>query len=237
MVVTSVTKQGGREINEDAIGKIKSKGIVCIVVADGLGGHNGGKLASETAVNTIIESFSQSPGFSKEHLKQYIEAANEKIVEKAKGDPQLIHMSSTVVVLLIKGRKAMWANVGDSRLYRFSHGELCEVTEDNSVAFLDFVRGDIEYNDIRTSPNQNMLTSALGVMMDNVNYSEGCRIDSSTTFVLCTDGWWEYVTEDDMEEVFCSNSKSRDCLEAMLKIREDKAPINSDNFTAAIVSF
>ncbi len=237
MVVTSVTKKGGREINEDAIGSKKVKGIVCVVVADGLGGHNGGKIASELVVNTIIDSFERNPGFSKEHLEEYITKAKDNVVGKAMADPALLHMSSTVVVLLIKGRRALWANVGDSRLYRFSNGEICEVTEDNSVAFLDFVRGDIEYNDIRTSPNQNKLTSALGVMMDNINFSEECRIDLSTAFLLCTDGWWEYVTEDEMEEVFSTHSKSRDYLQAMLEIREKKAPDNSDNFTAVIVSF
>ncbi len=235
MVITWISKEGGREVNEDAVGKAKAKGIVCVVVADGLGGHNGGKIASELVVNTVIDSFIKNPGFSKEYLNEYITKAKENVVRKAMSDPDLLHMSSTAVILLVKGRRAIWANVGDSRLYRFLHGEICEVTEDHSVAFVDFVHGDIEYNDIRTSPNQNKLTSAIGMSMDSVNYSDECRIDGATAFLLCTDGWWEYVTEDDMERVFSTKTTSRECLESMLKIREEKAPESSDNYTAAVV--
>ncbi len=235
MVITWVSKEGGREINEDAVGKAKAKGIVCIVVADGLGGHNGGKIASELVVNTVIDCFIKNPGFSKDHLKEYIDKAKENVVGKAMSDPALLHMSSTAVILLVKGRRAMWANVGDSRLYRFYHGEICEVTEDHSVAFIDFVRGDIEYNDIRVSPNQNKLTSAIGMAMDTVNYSDECKINGATAFLLCTDGWWEYVTEEDMDKIFSQKSNSRDCLEAMLKIREENAPESSDNYTAVVV--
>ncbi len=235
MVITWVSKEGGREVNEDAFGKAKAKGIVCVVVADGLGGHNGGKIASELVVNTVIDAFIKNPGFSKEHLNEYITKAKENVVGKAMSDPALLYMSSTVVVLLIKGRKAIWANAGDSRLYRFYNGKICEVSEDHSVAFLDFVRGDIEYSDIRTSHNQNKLTSAIGMSMDSVNYSSECKINGSTAFLLCTDGWWEYVTEEDMDKIFSEKTNSRDCLEAMLKIREENAPKDSDNFTAVVV--
>lgn len=235
MVVTWVSRKGGREVNEDAVGKEKAQGIVCVVVADGLGGHNGGKIASELVVNTILESFVKNPGFSKEHLEGYINKAKENVVGKAMANPELLHMSSTAVVLLIKGRRAMWANVGDSRLYRFSHGEICEVTEDSSLAFLDFARGDIEYDEIRTSPNQNKLTSAIGISMDTVNFSQECKINHSTAFLLCTDGWWEYVTEHDMEKIFSQSLNSRECLAEMIKIREKKAPDGSDNYTAAVV--
>lgn len=235
MVITWISRQGGRETNEDAVGKAKARGIVCVVVADGLGGHNGGKIASELAVNTILDEFKKNPGFSKERLSEYINQAKEKIVAKAKEDPNLLHMSSTAVVLLIKGRRAMWANVGDSRLYRFSDGKICEVTEDNSIAFLDFARGDIEYNDIRTSPNQNKLTSAIGIAMDTVNFSQECRINGSTAFLLCTDGWWEYVMEDDMENAFSDSDNSREILERMLGVFEENVPADSDNYTAAIV--
>ncbi len=237
MVITWVSKEGGREVNEDSLGKAKAKGIVCVVVADGLGGHNGGKIASEIVVDSILDAFRENPGFSKDYLEQYIAKAKENLAKKAMSVPDLLHMSSTAVILLIKGRRAMWANVGDSRLYRFCHGEICEVTEDHSVAFLDFIRGDIEYNDIRMSPDQNKLTSAIGLAMDSVNYSDECKINGATAFLLCTDGWWEYVTEDEMDEIFSQESKSRDCLEAMLKIREEKAPENSDNFTAVVVTF
>lgn len=235
MVVTWISRSGGRDINEDAVGKAKEKGIVCVAVADGLGGYNGGSIASEIVVDTILESFKENPGFSKEYLNEYIINAKDAVVRKAMSDPDLLHMASTAVVLLIKGRRAIWANVGDSRLYRLQHGEIAEVTEDTSVAFLEFAKGEIEYSQIRTSPNQNRLTSAIGLSMDTVNISDECKINGATSFLMCTDGWWEYVTEEDIERIFMSYSNSRACLEEMLKVREYRAPEQSDNYSAAIV--
>ncbi len=236
MIVTWVSKKGGREINEDAVAKSRKKGITCVVVADGLGGHRGGETASDIAAEEIISIFNNEPGFSKEHIDRYIRHANEKIVGRAVTDPELVHMSSTVAVLLIKGRNAIWANVGDSRIYRLTDGIISEVSEDHSVAFLDFANGDIEYGDIRTNGNRNKLTSALGIAMDGINISEPMQINTRTSFVLCTDGWWEYVTEDDMENTFKASADAKEWFEKMLEIREQNAPSDSDNFTAVVVA-
>ena len=236
MVITWVSRAGGRSVNEDAVGKARQKGIVCIVVADGLGGHNGGQKASRLAVNSILESFNKNPGFSREHMEEYIEKAKADIIEMAMKSPDFLHMSSTLALLLIKGKRAMWATIGDTRLYRLSHGEIAEVSEDHSIAFSDFARGEIEYADIRKSHNQNKLTSALGVAMDGVNYSDERRLDGSQSFLLCTDGWWKYVTEDDVETTCKSSKGARKWLESMLDICESKAPDDCDNYTAAVVT-
>ena len=235
MIITWLSKEGGREYNEDAVGKARKKGIVCVVVADGLGGHSGGKMASSIAVNSILSAFNENPGFSKSHIEGYIKKANEEIVNCAMNEPELLYMSSTVALLLVKGRHAIWANVGDSRLYKFSEGLITDVSEDHSVAFLDFAEGKIEYGDIRTSLNQNKLTSALGVSMDGVNISEVMRINHSTSFLLCTDGWWEHITEEEMEETLKKSKDAEMWLSDMLKIREANASEGSDNFTAAAI--
>lgn len=235
MIITWISDKGGREVNEDAVGKTKKKGIVCVVCADGLGGHNGGRKASELAVGTIINEFEKNPGFSADHIGAYIEAAREAIVSRAMTDPELLYMSSTVAILLIKGRRAVWANVGDSRIYRFCDGMICDVSEDHSVAFLDFMSGKIEYDQIRTSENQNKLTSALGIAMDGMNVSEPVAVDSKTSFLLCTDGWWENIPDEEMEKTLSESKNARDWLERMLEIRNKNADDDSDNFTAAAV--
>ena len=235
MLVTGVSRKGGRTRNEDAYGEASAGGILCAVVADGLGGHYGGEIASRLAVDTIIKNFTEEPGFSEEHIKQYIEAANSAIVDCAENDPEHVHMSSTIVVLLRKGGKAIWANAGDSRLYCFNHNIISEVTEDHSLAFLDFMNGDIEYDDIRRSENQNKLTSALGIGLDEINTSKISHVGSSTSFLLCTDGWWEYVTEEQMEKTLGESKNTHQWLEAMIKIREENAPEGSDNYTAIAI--
>ena len=236
MIVTWISKKGGRENNEDAVGKSRKKGIMCVVVADGLGGHSGGEIASNLAVNTILAEFEKNAGFSKEHIEKYINAAKDAVVERAMNDPELLHMSSTLAVLLVKRRKAIWANVGDSRIYKITDGIISDVSEDHSLAFLDFVRGTIEYDQIRTSRNQNKLTSAVGVAMDGINISEIMPVDTASNFLLCTDGWWEYVTEDDIEETYKKSPDTREWLRKMVEIREKNAPEDSDNFTAAVVA-
>ena len=235
MLITWVSRKGGRKFNEDAAGKTKAKGIVCVAVADGLGGLYGGGKAAEIAVKTVLESFTKTPEFSSEAMQRYISDANNAIIKTAKTDPELVHMSSTVVVLMIKGKKAIWANVGDSRLYMFREGRISEVTEDHSVAFEEFLKGDIEYADIKNSPNQNMLTSALGNHAGAVNISDIKIIDSQTSFLLCTDGWWEYVSDEEMEDKLKSSKNARAWLEKMLEIREREAKKDSDNYTAAVV--
>ena len=235
MLVTWVSRKGGRKVNEDAAGKTKANGIMCVVVADGLGGLNGGGKAAELAVNAVLGSFEAAPEFSAEAMQKYISEANNEIIKIAKSDPELLHMSSTVVVLMIKGKKAIWANVGDSRLYMFREGRISEVSEDHSIAFEEFLRGEIEYPDIKNSPNQNMLTSALGNHAGAVNISSVKTIDAQTSFLLCTDGWWEYVSDEEMEDTLSKSKNARQWLEEMLKIREKEAPENSDNYTAAVV--
>lgn len=236
LLVTWVSRKGGRKINEDSVGKTKENGILCVAAADGLGGYEGGKIASKLAVQAILESFAEKPEISKETVDRCIEDADRVISEYADSHHECRGMASTAVVLLVKGNKAVWGNVGDSRLYLLRKNRIAEVTEDHSVAFGDFMNKRIEYNDIRTSPNQNKLTAALGLNIKKADVSEITTVDQNTSFLICTDGWWEYVNEDEMEDTAKAASGARDWLMRMLEIRENNAPANSDNYTAATVT-
>ena len=236
MRVTWVSRVGGRKINEDAVGKISRNGITCVAVADGLGGHSAGEIAAKTAIESIFEDFSESPEFSREALQKYVTDAHKTVFEKASTDPAYVNMSSTIVVILIKGKRAVWCHVGDSRLYRFCAGRLEEVTDDHSLAFMDFMEEKIEYDDIRRSENQNKLTNAVGLYIKDLKVSPVYTAAPETNFLLCTDGWWEYVTENDMEDTLKESKNSREWLEKMLDIRERRAPLGSDNYTAAVIA-
>ena len=236
MRVTWVSRIGGRAVNEDAVGKISRNGITCVAVADGLGGHNSGEVASKTAIDSLFKSFADSPAFSREALEKYVNSANKEVFRRAGTDPMYINMSSTLAAILIKGKRAVWCNVGDSRLYRFKNSRIAEVTEDHSLAFKDFMDGRIEYDDIRRSENQCKLTNAVGSYIKDLEISDICAAEPGTSFLLCTDGWWEYVTEDDMEDTLKASSNTREWLESMLEIRESRAPRDSDNYTAAVIS-
>ena len=236
MRVTWVSRKGGRAVNEDAAGKLTKNGVTCVAVADGLGGHNAGEVASKTALGAFLNSFSQKPVFSAQRMTECFEAAHEAVRGKSMTDPDYIGMSSTLTALMIKGGRALWCHVGDSRLYRFRSGRIAEVTEDHSLAFRDFMNGVIEYDDIRRSRAQNKLTNAVGLFIGDMKVSEIRREDRDTDFLLCTDGWWEYVTEDDMESTLSGSANSREWLERMLGLRESRAAEGSDNYTAAAVA-
>lgn len=236
MRVTYVTRPGGRKVNEDYIGEVRKNKILCVVVCDGLGGHSSGEVASKTVVTTILKEFENSPEFSKEALTRYIKRANIAVMDLSANNPSYFGMASTVAVLIVKGNKALWANVGDTRLYRLEKSRIAEVTEDQSLAFESFMKKYIEYDDIRRSENQNKLTSAIGTTAMKINMSEERFINRDTSFIICTDGWWEYVNEDDIETVTEKYPEARKRLEAMIKICEKNAPENSDNYTAAIVA-
>ena len=236
MRVTYVTRAGGRKINEDYIGEGRKNKILCVVVCDGLGGHNSGEIASRTVVTTILKEFERTPEFSKEALTRYIKKANIAVMDMSVHDPECFGMASTAAVLLIKGNIALWANIGDTRLYRLEKDRIAEVTEDHSIAFERFMSGDIEYGDIRKSSDQNKLTSAIGTEDMRINISEERFIDKDTSFLICTDGWWEYVDEDELEYATGECQSVRKRLERMISVREENAPPNSDNYTAAIVA-
>ncbi|MBR0366076.1 MAG: serine/threonine-protein phosphatase [Clostridia bacterium] len=235
MLVSGVSKKGGRPSNEDSWGEVRIGDILCVVVADGLGGHKGGMLASRIAVDTVISQFTKAPGFSSETVKELAEAANAAVREKAGTDPELVRMATTIVILLIKGRNAVWANVGDSRLYRFEEDMIAEVTEDHSLAFADFMNGVTEYDDIRRSDKQNMLTNALGLSFGSVSLHNPIELAPVTAFLLCTDGWWEHVNEEQMEQTLMHSKNTRAWIDAMLKIHDLNAPETCDNYTAAAI--
>lgn len=236
MRVTWVSRAGGRGINSDAVRKLSLGGITCVAAADGLGGGNAGAAASKTAADAVMEAFKASPELSAEALRGYITYAHEKVFRYSASDPEYVGMSSTAAVLLVKGRRAVWANVGDSRIYRFRRGRIAEVTEDNSLAFRAFMDGAIEYNDIRSSAERNKLTDALGAYIKDLAVSDIRVTDSETDFLVCTDGLWEYVTENKMEELYRASRNPREWLEKMLSEREARAGEDGDCFTAAVVS-
>ncbi len=231
-----VTNKGGRENNEDTIGRLKKNGMYCFVLADGLGGHGGGETASSLAVSTILQCFDSQAGISQDIMYAYLEAAQNAILEKRGEDARTKKMSTTVAALVCDDNKAIWAHCGDSRLYRFKKHLIQEVTDDHSVAFASFMAGDIEYNDIRISPDQNKLIRTLG---DGSKFkpdiSPVAQLEKKSSFLLCSDGFWEYVDEDFMEYSRKHSSSPREWLQYMLAERKRNAPADADNYSAIAI--
>ena len=121
---------GGRKINQDACGFLETpNGATCWIMADGLGGHGGGEVASELAKKEILRTFEQQPEVSLQAMQNGILNAQNAILSQQAASEPLKRMRTTLVVLAADSHKAQWAHIGDSRLYFFRRGVLTELTD------------------------------------------------------------------------------------------------------------
>lgn len=233
-----LSEQGGRDKNDDTVCVIRDENRICAFVGDGLGGYDGGKLASMTASEAIAEYRKQHDLLQEENM-QTAAAVADKMVKKQQLKRQG-NMKTTMVVLEIecgkKDTKARWMHVGDSRLYRFVNGKLTEQTMDHSVSQVSVLMGEITQEEIRFHEDRNRVLRALGSDNAKPDVSKMIEItDQSEVFLLCTDGFWEYVYEKEMEEMLKSCQNPEEWLERMKRILEQRVPKGNDNYTAAAV--
>lgn len=198
---TPISKTGGREINQDYCGWLEIGKNCCWVVADGLGGHRGGEIASRTAVTAALESFRRRPELSREALEQHIVSAQACILKLQLQDSELKGMRTTIVILASDSRHFLWAHVGDSRLYYFHRNRIAAQTQDHSVPQMMALARDITPDQIRFHPDRNRVLRCLGEKGEtrpDIPSKKG-RLRRGDAFLLCTDGFWEFVTESEME--------------------------------------
>ncbi len=227
---------GGRTGNEDAASILEEPGKgMLAVIADGLGGHGGGALASQTALRTVLDLFSGEAVTDPADLSPWFEKAHQEV--SALQTPEC-KMKTTMVLLHIKDDMAMWAHVGDSRLYHFVNGRLTEQTVDHSVSQMAVFRGEITQDQIRGHEDRNRLTSALGGS-GKIRAELSKKIPlrgAEHAFLLCTDGFWEYVYEEEMERACQEAASARDWMEKMgLCLVSHARPGHDNNSAAAII--
>lgn len=146
-------------------------------------------------------------------------------------------MRSTATVLLLDDTKAWWAHVGDTRLFHFANGRIVHRTKDHSVPQAMVDAGDIGYDDIRHHEDRNRLTRTLG----NGGKARGTilehpvEIRAGDAFLLCTDGFWEFVTEAEMEATLSKADTPENWLAQMERFLLRKAPADHDNYTATAI--
>ena len=221
---------GGRANNEDSYLSKKISNGYLFIVADGLGGHDDGEMASYSAVNSIKEYLVNNEIGS---VSEAICFANDKVVEmQAKHSSNI---KTTIALVYVTESKAIIAHVGDSRVYAFKNGCIVHQTVDHSASQLAVSVGEIRPEDIRNHEDRNVLLRALGAS-DNVKVEVAeIRINDFDALLLCSDGFWEYVLETEMEsELMCSKSADK-WLYKMRAIQLNRAPERCDNNTAIAV--
>ncbi|MCM1523007.1 MAG: protein phosphatase 2C domain-containing protein, partial [Ruminococcus sp.] len=214
----------GHDINEDSCLCSAERGI--FIVADGLGGHSSGEKASLAAVDYFEENC--FGGYTNESIAELLEGANTEVSEKGDGG------KTTVAAAFTENGNFIFANVGDSRVYYFRNGRIIAQTKDHSVCQASVDVGMIRQEDIRGNEDRSRLLKVLGgnERLNIKKYYPPIKIQNGDAFLVCSDGFWEYVYETEMEADLLKSDNSEVWLKYMLKRHILRAENKGDNYTA-----
>ena len=229
--VYEYTNQGGRSYNEDSVGHTTDGEHGLFVVADGLGGHALGEVASACARDTLIEGWSAEQEDRSTWLEEVIGQANRNILDIQKERDKIC--KSTVVALTIDGGKAVWAHVGDSRLYYLHRDEIRFITEDHSVAYKKYKAGEITRMQIATDEDQSSLLRTLGSEDRFTPQIRTCgdTIEPGDAFLLCSDGGWEFFRDTEVLIDFLKAENAKHWAELLLTRMMGRIDSGNDNLT------
>lgn len=215
----------GKGPNQDSIGTAEQISgetrYPMLILADGMGGYFGGEVASRIAVDSVKEVFSASDpektGF-KAVLRECVDEAHRKIIEKAASDEALSGMGSTIVLAVPTGESVWAANVGDSRAYLISaRGEIRQISLDHSLVMEQYRAGLLTKEEAENHPRKNVLTMSLSGQRDKVYpYIREVPWKPGDHVLICSDGLWGPVSE----KQICSTVISMEPQEAAEKLVE-----------------
>lgn len=231
------TNTGEREINEDYVACSVNDNCGCFVLADGLGGHGKGEVASELVVKTALEIY-EGLGNGEDSICKAFEVAQINLLEEQERQKQYDAMKTTMVMCCISDKEIQWGHIGDSRLYIFKNKRFKIRTIDHSVPQMLALSGDIKEKDIRFHPDRNRLLKVMGTPWNKPEYeiSASIKRKKNQAILMCSDGFWEYVTEKQMIQCLKIAKNAQEWLELMVDIvRESESEELHDNFSAICI--
>ena len=231
-----------RRTNEDSNSFLKPKdretrarkGILAIV-ADGMGGHAGGKMASRLAVETIGRAYYAGAKNESTALVDAMQAANQRIYTTARLDERFAGMGTTCTALLICDDRAHVAHVGDSRLYLIREREIYLMSEDHSVVMNLYRQGLVSLESVRCHHERNVILRALGSRpkVEVTTWSKPFPVCAGDRFILCSDGLSDLVTDDEICAAALTDKPASAC-ESLVELARERG--GSDNITVGLVS-
>jgi protein phosphatase len=205
------------------------------LVADGLGGHSAGQVASRMAAESAEAALRRSRGEStglRERLRQAVANANRAVFGAAQSDRALSGMGTTVVALLAASERIALAHVGDSRAYRVRSGRIEQLTADHSIV-AELVRsGEISTEAARDHPHRHVLTRALGVRSDVEADIEEFDAREGDVYVLCSDGLTGHVSDDEIAKLVAGDEDPRALCDSLIELANERG--GEDNITVLI---
>lgn len=228
-----------RQINEDS-GRIvrsadpASKRIL-IAVADGMGGHQAGEIASQRAIDVVTRAYSDG-ALEDPHagLKLAVEQANREIYEEAQSSESLKGMGTTCTVLALQDGTAFSAHVGDSRLYLIREGGIYLMTEDHSAVMEMVKEGTLTLEEARHHADKNVLVRALGSRphVEVSTWPKPLPVKVDDRFVLCSDGLYDRIEDNEIRDIAISRNAA-DACDTLITMAKERG--GYDNITVAIV--
>ncbi len=231
-----------RKNNEDfAIAK-EIGTFTLLVLADGMGGHSGGEVASRLAIDEISSVIASRltekmlPGQIMLLLAEALESAHKKIVERADSDTSLSGMGTTCDVCLVAKNKVYIAHIGDSRVYKISkNGTIKKLTRDHSLVAYMLESGTITPEEASTHPQKNIILRALGISesVDADIFHE--KVSSCDVILLCSDGLTNMLDEDTIAKAAISEDDPAKVAEKLIGLANDAG--GADNITVVIAKY
>jgi PPM family protein phosphatase len=246
MISFGITDQGKtRTNNEDAF--LVNDRLGLYAVADGIGGHEGGEVASRLAVEALsgmlreqfagsrsTAAFDDSPEADQylSSLRDAIALANTTVRQAAAQDPALTGMGTTVTAVLLRPRTSVFVHVGDSRAYLFREGTLRQLTDDHSLVAEQMRAGLITPEQARMSPYRHVITRSVGIHPE-IHADFGMfKLKKNDILLLCTDGLTEMVKNDDIARILSSETLAVSA-ESLIRRANDNGGV--DNITVVVV--
>lgn len=232
-----ISKTGGRLHNEDCTGMHQLKQSMGFFLADGLGGHGKGEVASKIAVEQGMLQF-EKHGACLESLKAVFEVGQSAILEQQKQEGCMQGMKTTLTALLTDGKSFYRGHVGDSRIYYFKNNALVERTMDHSVPQMLVAAGEMKESQIRNHPDRNRLLRVMGIEWDRPLYqiSDVIPVKGKQAFLMCSDGFWELIEEKEMVKCLKRAKTVEQWLDSMeVIVNQNGIGKNMDNYSAVAV--
>lgn len=224
----------GEGYNIDSLGMM-------FAVADGMGGHAGGQVASRTACEVLLEYYAgqMETGMNAKpievrlkRLEKIIRKIEEEISRLGKEIPEYANMGTTLSALVLFRGYALIAHVGDSRIYRFRKGSLEQLTEDETIAQLSVEMGLLRPDELSGHPLGHVLSQALGEGLEEV-HTRMEKVEAGDVFLLCSDGLYDMVSDKRIHEILDNSAVGQGACGRLVKAALRNG--GKDNITVILV--
>jgi len=239
LIWAGLTDVGNRDINEDryCTAVTPDRRTVVFAIADGLGGQNAGEVAATCAIQALSKAVASH--VKEMALDQFVLSllhdAHQALASLQGEQIHLRSADSTIVILAVSANQYAVGNLGDSRLYRIENAGFKQESRDHSLAALLLDENSGNASDVRHHADRNKLVRTLSSEPRTSDVKGPFNHQAASTFMLCTDGWWEPLSEETMSSQIRASSSPALGLASMKTLIQAQADKDQDNFTAIVV--